>query len=127
MHSCMDSWICYFSFCSDHPSSSTYVGQTFAEKGMYKRHCTHRSDAKVGAGGLGKHYHDHHGGSVDTMVLTIIDSVKPGEHQQLDEKEVFWMHKLKTIDEMGCGGLNERNDLMRKDRVYCNCWFCTKK
>ena len=78
-------------------------------------------------GGLGSHYHGNHGGSTATMVLTVIDTVAPGNHDQLDRKEEFWMHQLRTLDYMGWGGLNRRDDLVRKDRSSCDCRYCKRR
>ena len=71
------------------------IGQTFAAKnatsrgGLYKHHAGHRGDCASGVGGLGAHYFEHHGGSTNTMQITIIDSVAPGNHSALDYKEEF--------------------------------------
>ena len=74
------------------------MGQKFAaatannKGGLYKRHCRHWADCKAGKGGLG--YFKHHGGSVET----IIDTVEPGNHSELDIKEEAWIYRLKTLD-----------------------------
>ena len=47
------------------------------------------------------------------MKLTIIDSVAPGNHTALDRKEEFWISMLRTMDTMGYGGLNRREELER--------------
>ena len=97
--------------------------------GLYKRHCGHRADCKAGKGGLGDHYLQHHGGSVETMVLTIIDTVQHGDHTELDRKEEAWIYRLKTLDTMGNGGLNSRDELARSNsdraRLSCSCNTCT--
>ena len=61
------------------------------------------------------------------MELTIIDSVAPGNHSLLDHKEEFWMYQLKTLDFMGWGGLNRRDDLVRQDRSLCDCSYCKRR
>ena len=86
---CDTTWCVYFAVCKEHPCAA-YVGQTFAAKsansrgGLYKRHAGHMRDCSSGTGGLGAHYHEHHGGSTDTMQITIIDSTAPGNHASLD-------------------------------------------
>ena len=65
----------------------TAIATANSKGGLYKRHCSHRADFKAGKGGLGDHYFRHHGGSVETMVLTIIDTVQPGDHTELDRKD----------------------------------------
>ena len=60
------------------------------------------------------------------MELVIIDSAAPGDHNSLDRKEAYWMHQLKTLNFMGFGGLNTRNDLLRADRASCACRYCKK-
>ena len=81
-----------------------------------------------GKGGLGDHYFKHHGGSVETMMLTIIDTVEPGNHSELDKKEEAWIYRLKTLDTMGHGGLNSRDELARSNtdraRLSCSCVSC---
>ena len=115
---CNTSWCIYYAVCQEHPTAA-YVGQTFAAKtansrgGLYKRHAGHRRDCASGTGGLGAHYHEHHGGNTATMKLTIIDSVAPGNHTALDRKEEFWINMLRTMDTMGYGGLNRREELER--------------
>ena len=113
--------------CTEHPLSSTYVGQSFSEGGLYKRHAGHKLDCKAGKGGLGEHYDQHHGGNVDTMEITIIDCAPPGNHALLDHKEEFWMYQLKSLEEMGYDGLNKRDDLRRQDRESCNCKYCKRR
>ena len=103
---------------------SDYVGQTWAKEGLRERHRGHRSECKNGTSGLGKHFKEKHGGSTDSLQLTIIDSVAPGNHKLLDEKEAKWIHQLKTMADMGFGGMNLREDLLRKQRRTCTCGFC---
>ena len=132
---CSTSWCIYFATCQDCPEAG-YVGQTYAaatsnsKGGLYKRHCGHRADSKAGKGGLGGHYYTHHGGSVETMVLTIIDTVEPGNHVELDRKEEAWIYRLKTLDTMGHGGLNSRDELSRNNkdraRLACTCITCSE-
>ena len=129
---CSQSWCIYFAQCSEHPGSS-YVGQTFAEKtatsrgGLYKRHAGHRRDCASGTGGLGAHYKLCHGGSTNTMRITIIDSVAPGNHKLLDHKEEFWIYQLRTMDTQGFGGLNRREEMERRgDRALCDCSCCKR-
>ena len=66
-----------------------------------------------GTGGLGAHYFEHHGGSTNTMQITIIDLVATGNHSALNYKEEFWISMLRTMDTMGYGGLNLREELER--------------
>ena len=47
---------------------------------------------------------------MDDMEIVIIDSVQPGNHGLLDQKEEEWIHRLRTMDIMGQGGLNIRDD-----------------
>ena len=54
------------------------------------------------------------------MELVIIDSVEPGNHSLLDQKEEEWIQRLRTMDSMNQGGLNIRDDLKRRDRGKCN-------
>ena len=84
----------------------------------------HRAECKSGKGGLGKHFKEHHGGSTASLQLIVIDSVAPGNHKGLDEKEAKWIHQLKTMDDMGFGGMNLREDLLRETRRSCTCGFC---
>ena len=93
---------------------------------MYKRHCGHKRQCATGSGGLGAHYHEFHGGSTATMQITIIDSVAPGLHDRLDFKEEFWIYQLQTMATMGFGGLNQREEMERKTREYCECVECKK-
>ena len=48
------------------------------------------------------------------MQITIIDSTAPGNHASLDYKEEFWISQLRTMDTMGYGGLNRREELERR-------------
>ena len=126
---CDQTWCIYYAVCTEHPEAS-YIGQTFSERtatsrgGLYKRHAGHRRDCASGTGGLGAHYHEHHGGSTATMEITIIDSVAPGNHDQLDFKEEFWIYQLRTMDTMGFGGLNRREETDRGSRESCSCRYC---
>ena len=63
---------------------------------------------------------------MDDMEIVIIDSVQPGNHDLLDQKEEEWIHRLRTMDIMGQGGLNIRDDLKRTTRGKCKCKFCNK-
>jgi hypothetical protein len=49
-------------------------------------HYGHRQDGQTGVGGLGQHLHQAHGGNMDDLEITIIDSVQPGNHLLLDRK-----------------------------------------
>ena len=100
------------------------MGQTWQKKGMRARHLGHRAECKNGNSALGLHFKNHHGGSTESMQLIIIDSVAPGNHKELDEKEAKWMYQLKTMDEMGFGGLNIREELLRGTRMACTCGYC---
>ena len=64
------------------------------------------------------------------MVLTIIDTVEPGNHVELDRKEEAWIYRLKTLDTMGHGGLNSRDELSRNNkdraRLACTCTTCSE-
>ena len=120
-YNCNSSWCIYLATCL--LCKSDYVGQTWAKKGMRGRHLGHRSECKSGSSGLGKHFKEKHGGSTDTLQLIIIDSVKPGNHEALDKKEAKWIHQLKTMDDMGFGGMNLREDLLRNSRKLCTCGY----
>ena len=136
VYKCDSTWCIYYIRCSEHPEAG-YVGQTYSEAtanskgGLYKWHCGHRADCKSGTGGLGSHYFTHHGGSTETMDIVVIDSVEPGDHEGLDRKEEYWIYQLKTLDTMGHGGLNNRDELVRKQRdkarLYCSCISCRSK
>ena len=60
------------------------------------------------------------------MEIVIIDSVQPGNHDLLDQKEEEWMHRLRTMDIMCQGGLNICDDLKRTNRGKCKCKFLQK-
>ena len=75
-------------------------------------------------GGLGQHFQQAHGGNVDQMEIIIIDSVQPGNHPLLDQKEEEWIHRLRTMDHMEQGGMNIRDDLKRNSKGKCKCKFC---
>ena len=47
------------------------------------------------------------------MHIMIIYSVAPVNHAALDRKEEFWISILRTMDTMGYGGLNRREELER--------------
>ena len=49
-------------------------------------------------GVLGQHFFADHGGCVEDMEVVIIDSVEPGNHSLLDQKEEEWIQRLKTMD-----------------------------
>ena len=53
------------------------------------------------------------------MELMIIDTVEPGDHVLLDQKEETWIYQLKSLDSMGHRGLNSRDEMQRsiKDRA----------
>ena len=78
-------------------------------------------------GGLGQHFFADHGGCVQDMEVVIIDSVEPGNHSLLDQKEEEWIQRLKTMDNMGQGGLNLRDELKRNNGASCKCKFCKRK
>ena len=121
-YSCASSWIIYLATCL--LCKSDYVGQTWTKEGLRSRHLGHRTECKNGKSGLGLHFKNHHGSSTDHLQLIVIDSVAPGNHKELDEKEARWIHQLKTMEEMGFGGLNLREDLLRGTRRNCTCGFC---
>ena len=121
-YSCKSSWIIYLAVCKSH--NLRYIGQTFDQRGFVGRHYGHRQDCKTGVGGLGQHFHQHHGGSLEELEITIIESVQPGNHPLLDQKEEEWIHRLKTMDYMGLGGMNIRDDIKRNSRGQCKCKFC---
>ena len=60
--------------------------------------------------------------------MTTIDTVEPGNHSELDKKEEAWIYRLKTLDTMGHGGLNSRDELARSNtdraRLSCSCVSC---
>ena len=58
--------------------------------------------------------------------VVIIFSVQAGNHNLLDKKEEEWIHRMRTMDYMGHGGLNIRDDLKRSNRGKCKCKFCKK-
>ena len=72
------------------------------------------------------HFKNKHGSSTENLQLIVIDSVAPGNHKELDEKEARWIHQLKTMGEMGFGGMNIREDLLRGTRKNCTCGYCWK-
>ena len=57
------------------------------------------------------------------MELVIIDTVEPGDHVLLDQKEEAWIYQLKSLDCMERGGLNSRDEMQRsmKDRARLSC------
>ena len=63
------------------------------------------------------------------MELVIIDTVEPGDHALLDQKEEAWIYQLKSLDSMGYGGLNSRDEMQRsmKDRARLSCCCTTCK
>ena len=63
---------------------------------------------------------------MEEMEVVIIDSVQPGNHDHLDRKEEDWIHRLRTVDNMGQGGLNIRDNLKRNNRGKCKCNVCKK-
>ena len=121
-YNCKSSWIIYLSRCKSH--NLRYIGQTFDKRGFVGRHYGHRQNCQSGIGGLGQHFYQNHGGCMEEMEIVIIDSVQPGNHQLLDQKEEEWIHNLRTMDYMGQGGLNIRDDLKRSNRGNCKCNFC---
>ena len=123
-YTCKSSWIIYLARCKSH--QCRYVGQSFDQRGFVGRHYGHRQDCQSGVGGLGQHFFQHHGGDMEDMEIVIIDSVQPGNHDLLDRKEEEWIHRLRTMDNMGQGGLNIRDDLKRSNRGKCKCKFCKK-
>ena len=124
-YNCKSSWIIYIAECKS--CNLRYVGQTFDQRGFVGRHYGHRQDCQTGVGGLGQHFHQQHGGDMEDLEITIIDSVEPGNHPLLDQKEEEWIHKLKTMDYMGQGGMNIRDDIKRNTRSQCKCKFCKSK
>ena len=121
-YNCKSSWIIYMAQCKSH--HLRYIGQTFDQRGFVGRHYGHRQDCLTGVGGLGQHFYQQHGGCMEEMEVVIIDSVQPGNHELLDQKEEEWIHRLRTMDYMGQGGLNIRDDLRRSSRSNCKCKFC---
>ena len=121
-YTCKSSWIIYIASCKCH--KLTYVGQTYDQRGFVGRHYGHRQDCQTGVGGLGQHFNQMHGGSLDELEITIIDSVEPGNHRLLDQKEEEWIHRLRTMDYMNQGGMNIRDDLKRNAKGKCKCKFC---
>ena len=67
--------------CKSH--NLKYVGQTFDQRGFVGRHYGHRQDCQTG-------------GNMDELEVIIIDSVQPGNHALLDQKEEEWIHRLRT-------------------------------
>ena len=124
-YSCKSSWIIYLARCKAH--NLRYVGQTFDQRGFIGRHYGHRQECLTGVGGLGEHFFADHGGCVEDMEVVIIDSVEPGNHSLLDQKEEEWIQRLKTMDNMGQGGLNKRDELKRNNGASCKCKFCKRK
>ena len=124
-YSCKSSWIIYLARCKAH--NLRYVGQTFDQRGFIGRHYGHRQECQTGVGGLGEHFFADHGGCVEDMEVVIIDSVEPGNHSLLDQKEEEWIQRLKTMENMGQGGLNLRDELKRNNGASCKCKFCKRK
>ena len=91
------------------------------------RHYGHRQDCQPGVGGLGQHFRQAHGGNMDDLEITIIDSVQPGNHLLLDQKEEEWIHRLRSMEYMNQGGMNIGDDLKRNTRATCRCKFCKNK
>ena len=48
---------------------------------------------------------------MDELEVTIIDSVEPGNHSLLYTKEEEWIHRFKTMDYLGMGGMNLMDDI----------------
>ena len=44
------------------------------------------------------------GGCLEQIEIIIIDSVQPGNHPLLDQKEEEWIHRLRTMYHMEQGG-----------------------
>ena len=63
---------------------------------------------------------------MEDMEIVIIDSVQTCNHELLDRKEKEWIHRLRTMDNMGQGGLNIIDDLKRSNMGNCKCKFCKK-
>ena len=121
-YNCNTSWCIYLGTCL--ACKSDYVGQTWTSEGLRQRHRGHRAECKSGTSGLRKHFKEKHGGSTETLQLIVIDSVAPGNHKELDKKEAKWIHQLKTMEDMGLGGMNIREDLLRVTRKSCTCGYC---
>jgi hypothetical protein len=110
------SWIISIARCKCH--DITYVGQTY--KGFVGRHHGHRQDCLAGIGGLGQHFKQFHGGSLDQLEIVLVDSVQPGNHELLDRTEEELIHRLRRMEH---GGMNIRDDLKRK-KGKCKCKCC---
>ena len=63
---------------------------------------------------------------MEDLEIVIIDRVQPGNLDLLDRKEEEWIGRLRTMDNMGQGGLNIIDDLKRSNMGNCKCKFCKK-
>ena len=71
----------------------------FKKLKLVGRHFDHRQDCQTGIGGLGQHFEQVHGGSLDELEITKIDTVEPANHQLLDQKKDKLIHRLGTMDQ----------------------------
>ena len=65
-----------------------------------------------------------HGRNMDDLGVIMIDTVQPGNHPMLDQKEEDSSHRLRITDYMTQGGMNIKDNLKRNTRATYRCKFC---
>ena len=45
------------------------------------------------------------------MKATLIETVKEGDEAKLAERELYWQYQLRTFEENGGNGINQKDDL----------------
>ena len=106
---CRSSFLIYFIFCSN--CRGNYVGKSKRE--FRQRHSGHKQEINNRTGGLGQHFHlsNTRGCNYNHLKATLIETVKHGDEAKLAERELYWQYQLRTFEENGGNGMNQKDDL----------------
>ena len=94
---CTSSFVIYLATCQK--CRGQYVGKS--ETPFKIRHSNHRQEIKRGVGGLGQHYGGRNGCQYESISIQLIEQVKEGDSQALENREVFWQNQLRCYIQNG--------------------------
>ena len=106
---CRSSFLIYLIFCSN--CRGNYVGKS--KRQFRQRHSGHKQEIINRTGGLGQHFHlsNVRGCNYNHLKATLIETVKEGDEAKLAERELYWQYQLRSFEENGGNGMNQKDDL----------------
>ena len=117
---CKSSWIIYLITCTrpcDRGLTRSETGESICGRqycgstteSMAGRHAGHRTDIKNSSSPLGRHFGQC---GIANLSLQIIDTVREGELDALEQLEGHWTHRLSTFQVHG--HINVRNEMGKR-------------